>query len=496
MEHKITHLKKANNNVITIGWILNLIVSAAMISEYLKGGRTLAFTLIGVSILYLTMIYATIVNSLNIQQNFIKYISFSGLFVVWVSIFWSSKFVMTSVFILPLILAMSLYYNKRYIYILCIIVFLVNVAQVITRILSGYTDSVSVTNYTLQISILITMLSTIMVLVNSSVRFKQDAEDNLSSAEYSKEMQGQMLNDIIQIVKVLEANLQSVHKTVNGIVVTSETVSRAVADIASDSANNTENLQEQTRLTDDIQNQINIVSDFAEEMKTSALTTTDSAAYGNKMIHKLSETTNILSQNNQNVYSIISAFKEKSSDIVNIIDTMKGIAEQTNLLSLNAAIEAARAGESGKGFAVVADEVRKLAEQSNDSAMHISHIIENLQQDTDMAVEAVTTLNETSTEQNSLVKETESVFNEINKNITEVSTKINNTNEKIKVISASNEKIVASIMNLTATSEQTMATTEETAAISQEHITQLQNITSLINELLRTSDELKKYFAD
>jgi methyl-accepting chemotaxis protein len=331
-------------------------------------------------------------------------------------------------------------------------------------------------------------------MTNSSVRFKKNAEDNLANAEQSQEIQGKMLNDIIQLAKVLDSNLQEVHKTVDNIVVSSETVSKAVATIATDSTNNTENLQKQTSLTDDIQNQIEQASDFAEGMQKSALTTTESAEYGIKTINKLSETTNVLTQNNQNVYSIMNAFKEKSFDIVTIIDTIKGISEQTNLLSLNAAIEAARAGESGKGFAVVADEVRQLAEQSNESATHISHIISQLQQDTDAAVDAVTVLNKTSSEQNDLVKETEVVFAEINKNIRDVSTRINHTHEKINDISVFNEKIVDSIMNLSTTSEQTMATTEETAAISQEHIQQLQSVNTLVNELMLTSDELKKYF--
>lgn len=487
-------IKKSNNNVLAIGWILDLIVSAAMISEFLKGGRTLTFTITGLSILFITMLCANIMNLLNYQINLVKYIAFSGLFVVWISVFWSSKFVMTSVFILPWILAMSLYYNKRYVYVISALVFIINIAQVVVRISNGYTDSVSTTNYILQIAILITMLSTIIILVNSSVHFKQNAEENLSNVEQSREVQGKMLNDIIHLAKILDLNLQSVNKTVNGIVVSSETVSKAISDIATGSANTAENLQKQTKLTDDIQSQIENVSDLSTSMKKSALTTTDSAEYGIKTINQLSETTKTLTYNNQNVSSIMNALKEKSVDIVNIIDTMKRISKQTNLLSLNAAIEAARAGESGKGFAIVAQEIRKLADQSNESATHIAFIITQLQQDTDMAVEAVTTLNETSNVQSALVKETEIVINEINKNITEVSSKIYNTNEEIRDITVSNEKIVDAIMNLSTTSEQTMAITEETAAISQEHIHQLQNVNILINELIRTSDELKKYF--
>jgi methyl-accepting chemotaxis protein len=66
-------------------------------------------------------------------------------------------------------------------------------------------------------------------------------------------------------------------------------------------------------------------------------------------------------------------------DISKITDVIKEIANQTNLLSLNASIESARAGESGKGFSVVANEVKKLAQETKESSLTISKIINELQ---------------------------------------------------------------------------------------------------------------------
>lgn len=115
------------------------------------------------------------------------------------------------------------------------------------------------------------------------------------------------------------------------------------------------------------------------ETHTAARTGTEVA---NLAVEKLREVFDRVEEASERVF----AFGEKSQAIGKIVDVITQISQRTNLLALNATIEAARAGEYGRGFAVVADEVRKLAESAGRSAEQITHLLEDLRQDSDQAV--------------------------------------------------------------------------------------------------------------
>ena len=85
----------------------------------------------------------------------------------------------------------------------------------------------------------------------------------------------------------------------------------------------------------------------------------------------------------------INALAKAAQKIGNVVKLIRDIAGQTNLLALNATIEAARAGEAGRGFAVVAAEVKALAVQTANATQDISSQIQEVQNSTDKAVDAI-----------------------------------------------------------------------------------------------------------
>jgi methyl-accepting chemotaxis protein len=114
-----------------------------------------------------------------------------------------------------------------------------------------------------------------------------------------------------------------------------------------------------------------------EELTAIVRQNSDSAAQATQLVESATEVALKGGEAVNQVIETMSAIKESSYRIIDIIRVIDGIAFQTNILALNAAVEAARAGEQGRGFAVVASEVRALAQRSAGAAKEIKALIEN-----------------------------------------------------------------------------------------------------------------------
>ncbi|MCP3677288.1 MAG: hypothetical protein GY721_06775, partial [Deltaproteobacteria bacterium] len=104
----------------------------------------------------------------------------------------------------------------------------------------------------------------------------------------------------------------------------------------------------------------------------------------------------------------------------NVVELINDIAARNNLLALNATLAAPSAGEAGKGFAVVANEVKELAKQTADATKEVVTQIEEMQGNTNDAVNAIAEIGSTIMEINNIntsiaatVEEQDATTNEV-----------------------------------------------------------------------------------
>ena len=196
----------------------------------------------------------------------------------------------------------------------------------------------------------------------------------------------------------------------------------------------------------------------ADDGSNSALVTTSNvksvATAIDKMSNSINEISKQVTQVSDMAFSCVeqmqiatiksNQLKQASEEVKKALEFITEISNKTNMLALNATIEAARAGEAGRGFAVVANEVKELAKQTNQGAMDIKSIMDNMMVATQeisnsltLADKSVMEISESSSSISTVVTQQSGVINDIASNMQKASKATSDTSNKLSEITKS-----------------------------------------------------------
>ena len=222
--------------------------------------------------------------------------------------------------------------------------------------------------------------------------------------------------------------------------------------------------------TDQAANNVQTVASAAEELTASIQEIGRQVAQSTKIASDAAEqarTTN----------GEVEALADAAQKIGDVVTMIQDIAEQTNLLALNATIEAARAGEAGKGFAVVASEVKQLATQTAKATEQIGQQINEIQNATGGAVDAIAKITST-------IEEVHGIANGIAAAVEEQSSATQEISRNVQEASASTSEVSANIGDVTKAAAETGASAKTMLGAANELAEQSKSLSTQVDHFL------------
>ena len=212
----------------------------------------------------------------------------------------------------------------------------------------------------------------------------------------------------------LESSAQEVRQASNVMKDYSVNIIQAIDEINDGITKQSEHAEECVRKTDTLSEEIQNVSSIVGQVEGLVSEAENMINHGMQMVQTLGERATKTTDVTIKVETSIEELKKESEIINEFVETITDISEQTNLLSLNASIEAARAGEAGRGFAVVAEEIRKLADHSAEAAGEIQNNVTHISDQTVNSVENAKQARDMVALQTEAVQEVVGVFDDMN----------------------------------------------------------------------------------
>ena len=484
-------VRKINRFLCISTAILNVISFIIIFVSYMRGYRSELYTFGLLAIMIITSIGGFIIYKKNRDSVFLRYFMLAGLMIIMALLIYGfNSYYMRVLSAIPL-MGCVLFFDTKFAKISGVVVTIENFGITLFRelVLHDYKNEQFMDNIT--ISVVIMVLVFVLWYITSVG--KSFNADSIDKAKHEADLQQEMMRDVLQIAEEVRVGTENAMGLMNDLQKSSEIVSTSVEGISASTSLTAENIENQSLMTHNIQDNLEKTVDRAENMVRVANRSNELNAENMKRVERLSEESKVLAETNEVVAASMDQLQHNVNNVKEITKTIFDISSQTNLLALNASIESARAGEAGRGFAVVADEIRALSERTRQETENITQILGALEENANQTARAVERSLEVGNVQEEMISEVAGQFEEMNANVSELAADVDEIERMLEHLSKANTEIVAHITQLSATTEEVTASAQQSSELTEENFRNSKDARDILDGIIEVSHKMDKY---
>lgn len=482
-------LAKANAVAMNCHCLVCSIMSVAYFVEFLKGDRTLLYVLVTI-VLAMAPVAGEFISYKKMHDTkMIKHFVGIGYAILYTFVMFTTNNHFTFVYVIPMLIAITVYNDFKYSLPIEVGVVIVNVIQLVMFFQKGIYTKADMASVEIQFFVIVLICG---IQLYTSMVTERLNQWKLAEIKAEHEKTEELLTRIMDTSdKMTQQIAESAQKTAS-LGESMQAMKESMEEVNSGSNDTAEAVQSQLNQTEEIQAMVEQVEKGTENIIDSMNQNKEAIAQGNANVGILVKQAEETVESGKKVTEELSQLDTYMSQMNSILDIINSITSQTSLLALNASIEAARAGEAGRGFAVVASEISQMAQQTKDSTVQISQLIENVSNAIQMVVEVSGSMISMIESQNETTEKTAESFTVIEKNSDNVYGHSNELAAYVTKLADANKKIIDSISTISAISEEVAAHASDTLSATESNNVIVEELAALSGQLEILAQELKE----
>ena len=485
-KEKDYELARENTVAMNCHFLVCGIISIAYFVEFLKGDGTLLYVLATIILAMGPVVGEIICYKKQHDTKMIKHFVGIGYAILYTFVMFTTNNHFTFVYVIPMLIAITVYNDFKYSLPIEVGVVIVNVIQLALFFKRGIYTKADMASVEIQFFVIV-LICGIQLYV--SIVAEKLNQKKLAELKAEHEKTEELLTRIMDTSdKMTQQITESAQKTAS-LGESMQAMKESMEEVNSGSNDTAEAVQSQLNQTEEIQA---MVEKGTENIIDSMNQNKEAIAQGNANVGILVKQAEETVESGKKVTEELSQLDTYMSQMNSILDIINSITSQTSLLALNASIEAARAGEAGRGFAVVASEISQMAQQTKDSTVQISQLIENVSNAIQMVVEVSGSMISMIESQNETTEKTAESFTVIEKNSDNVYGQSNELAAYVTKLADANKKIIDSISTISAISEEVAAHASDTLSATESNNVIVEELAALSGQLETLAQELKE----